>query len=85
MAAPPPLPFTMSLDGGFVLPPVINTAKYAFFEVYSQMMGASAQSSLANPKFARHLPVMLDLRTSVIQVIVENEFLFVDGQQFQTL
>ena len=75
----------MSLDGSFVLPPVINTPKYAFFVIYSQMMGTSTQSPLANLKFAGHLPVMLDLRTSVIQVIVENEFLFVDGQQFQTL
>jgi hypothetical protein len=75
----------MTLDGSFVLSPMINTAKYAFFEAYSQVMGASAQGSLANPKFVRHLPVMLDLRAPLVQVIVENEFLFVAGQQLQTL
>ena len=49
------------------------------------MMGAGPQSALANLKFAGHLPVMLNLGASVIEVIVENEFLFVEGQQLQTL
>jgi hypothetical protein len=75
----------MTLDGSFVLPPVINTTKYAFFKAYSQVMGAGAQRALANPKLVRHLPVMLDLRASLVQVIVENELLFVARQQLQTL
>lgn len=49
------------------------------------MVSARTQGSLANPKFVSHLPVMLDLRASLVQVIVENEFLFVAGQQLQTL
>ena len=78
-------PFTMTLDGSFVLPPVINTAKYAFFEVYPQVVGAGAQGSLAYPQFVSHLPVMLDLRVPLVQVIIENEILFVAWQQLQTL
>ena len=75
----------MTLGGSFVFPPLIDTANYAFFEAYSQVVGARTQSALANPKFVSHLPVMLDFRLSLIQVIVEDEFLFVAGQQLQTL
>ena len=77
--------FHMTLDGSFVLPPLFNTTKYAFFEAYPQMVGARTQSALANLKFMSHFPVMLDLRAPLIQVIVKNEFLFVAGQQLQTL
>jgi hypothetical protein len=75
----------MTLDGSFVLPPMINTAKHAFFKAYSQMVGAGAQGALADPKLVSHLLVMLDLRASLVEVIVENEFLFVARQQLQTL
>ena len=75
----------MTFDARFVLSRLRNTTNRAFFEVYSQMMGARAQGALADPKLVSHLPVMLDLRLSPVKMIVENEFLFVARQQFQTL
>jgi hypothetical protein len=75
----------MSFDGRFVLSRLRNTFHHAFFEAYAQVMGARSQCTLANRKLAGHLPVVLDLRVSLIKMIVENELLFVSGQQFQTL
>ena len=75
----------MTFDAVFVLSRLGNTTNYAFFEVYSQMMGACAQRPLADPQLVSHLPVMQDLRLPLVQVIVENELLFVAWQQFQTL
>jgi len=62
-----------------------NTFKYAFFEVYAEVMGPRSQRAFANRKLDSHFPVMLHLGMSLVKVIVENEFLFVSGQQFQTL
>lgn len=74
----------MTFDPRFVLPRLRNTFKYAFFEVYTQVVGASPQRPLADRKLHGHLPVMLNLRVSLVQVIVEDELPFVRGQQFQT-
>jgi len=75
----------MTFDAGFVLSRLRNTTNYAFFEVYAQVMRARPQRSLANPQLVSHLPVMQDLRLSLVKVIVENELVFVPWQQFQTL
>ena len=75
----------MTFDASFVLSRLRNTANYAFFEVYSQMMGPRAQRSFADPQLVSHLPVMQDLRLPLVKVIVQNELLFVAWQQFQTL
>lgn len=75
----------MTFSPRFVLSRLLNTFNHAFFEVYAQMVGARSQGPLADRKLDSHLPVMLNLRVSLIQVIVENELPFVLGQQFQTL
>jgi hypothetical protein len=62
-----------------------NTFKYAFFEVYAQVMGPRPQGSLADREFDGHFPVMLNFRMSLVEVIVKNELAFVSGQQLQTL
>ena len=49
------------------------------------MMGPGSQRSFADRELVRHLPVILDLRMPLVKVVVENEILFVAGQQFQTL
>ena len=76
---------TMTFDASFVLSRLRNTANYAFFEVYAQMMGARSHRSLADAQLVSHLPVMQNLRLPLVKVIVENELLFVAWQQFQTL
>ena len=58
---------------------------HAFFEIYAQMVGARSQGALADRELDGHLPVMLNLRVSLVEVIVENQLPFVDGQQLQTL
>ena len=75
----------MTFEPRFVLSRLRNTFKHAFFEVYAQVMGARSQGTLADRELDGHLPVMLNLRFSLVEVIVENELLFVSGQQFQTL
>jgi hypothetical protein len=75
----------MSFDRRFVLSRLRNTFKHAFFEAYAQVVGARSQRTLANRKLVGHLPVVLDLRVSLVKMIVEDELLFVSGQQFQTL
>lgn len=74
----------MSFDPRFVLSRLLNTFKHAFFEVYAQVMGARPQGAFAYRKLDGHLPVMLNFRVSLVEVIVENKLLFVRGQQFQT-
>ena len=69
----------------FVPAIVVNAFKYAFFKGYAQMVRTRSQSTLANRKLAGHLPVMLDLFMSLVQMIVKNEFLLVARQLFQTL
>lgn len=49
------------------------------------MMGSRSQRPFADRQLVRHLPVILDLRMALVKVVVENELLFVAGQQFQTL
>jgi len=75
----------MTFDAGFVWLHLRNTANYALFEVYSQMVGARAQSPFADLQLQRHLPVMQDLRLSLVKVIIENELAFVAWQLSQTL
>ena len=75
----------MSFGRRFVLSRLRNTFQHAFFKAYAQVVGARSQRTLANRQLVSHLPVVLDLRVSLVEMIVENERLFVSGQQFQTL
>lgn len=74
----------MTFDPRFVLSRLLNTFKYAFFEVYAQVMGARPQGSIADPKLDSHLPVMLNFRVSVVEVIIKNKLPFIRGQRSQT-
>ena len=67
----------MTLNPGFVLPLMVNTPKYAFFEAYTQMMRARTQGTLTDRELYRHLPVMHHFFVSVVKMVVENKLLLV--------
>jgi hypothetical protein len=68
----------------FVPAKIINALQYAFFQGYAQMVRTRSQGAFGNRKLPRHLAVMLDFRVSLVQVVIEDEFLFVTGQKSQT-
>lgn len=81
----PRLPLlTMASDITFVPVIFVHALKYAFFKAYTQMVRARSQCALGDRKLPGHLPVMFDLLVSFVQVIIENELLFVSWQQPQT-
>ena len=49
------------------------------------MVRPRTQRALTDSELARHLPVMLNFGVSLIEVVVEDEFLFIAGQLLQTL
>jgi hypothetical protein len=63
----------MTLNRAFVLPLMVNTPRYAFFEVYAQMMRPRPQSAFADRELGRHLPVVHHFFMSVVQMIVEDK------------
>jgi hypothetical protein len=68
----------------FVPAKVIDALQHAFFKGYAQMVRTGSQGAFRNRKLARHRTVMLDFRVSLVQVVIEDEFLFVTGQKPQT-
>jgi hypothetical protein len=68
----------------FVPAKFINALQYAFFESYAQMVRTGSEGAFGNRKLSRHLTVMLDFRVSFVQMVIEDEFLFVTGQKSQT-
>src|SRR5437868_14029433 len=79
-----PLPI-MASGATFVFAIPVNALEYAFFKDYAQIVRTRTQSSLADRKLTCHLAVLLDLRVPLVQMVVENKFLFVFGQELQAL
>src|SRR6185503_11206581 len=68
---------TMTLNRDFVFALMVNTPKYAFFEVHTQMMRTRTQGALGDRELGCHLPVMHHFFLSVVTMIVKNKLLLV--------
>ena len=76
----------MTADRRFVPVPVRgHTLLDAMFQSDPHMVRARTQSANGDGHLRRHLPVTVDLLASVVDVIVVNQLVFIDGQRSQTL